>query len=133
MVLFRRNDSFEKRVLLTPDTIKKFIQLGFKVNIENNFGSFLNIKDEDFKSIGANCLKRNEILGSSDILLKINCPTFEEITLLKENTILIGNFFPHLNKEIINKLINKKVKISFFRTSSKNYESSVYGYFIFAS
>jgi len=104
-------DSFEKRVLLTPDTIKKFIQLGFEVNIENNFGSFLNIKDEDFKSIGAYCLKRNEILGSSDILLKINCPTFEEITLLKENTILIGNFFPHLNKEIINKLINKKVKI----------------------
>jgi len=104
-------DSFEKRVLLTPDTIKKFIQLGFRVNIENNFGSFLNIKDEDFESIGAYCLKRNEILGSSDILLKINCPTFEEITLLKENTILIGNFFPDLNKEIINKLINKKVKI----------------------
>jgi len=104
-------DSFEKRVPLTPDTIKKFIQLGFKINVENNFGSFINIKDEDFISIGAYCLKRNEILGSSDILLKINLPTFEEINLLKENTILIGNFFPHLNKEIINKLINKKVKI----------------------
>jgi len=103
--------SFEKRVLLTPDTIKKFIQLGFKVNVENNFGSFINIKDEDLKSIGAYCLKRNEILGSSDVLLKINCPTFEEITLLKENTILIGSFFPHLNKEVVNKLINKKVKI----------------------
>jgi len=104
-------DSFEKRVLLTPDTIKKFRQLGFKVNVENNLGSFLNIKDEDFISIGAHCLKRNEILGSSDILLKINLPTFEEINLLKENTILIGNFFPNLNKEIINKLINKKIKI----------------------
>jgi len=104
-------DSFEKRVLLTPDTIKKFIQLGFKVNVENNLGSFSNFKDEDFISIGVNCLKRNEILGSSDILLKINLPTFEEINLLKENTILIGNFLPHLNKEIINKLINKKVKI----------------------
>jgi len=104
-------DSFEKRVLLTPDTIKKFIQLGFKVNVEYNFGSFLNIKDENFKSIGAYCLERNEILSSSDILLKINCPTFEEITLLKENTILIGSFFPHLNKKVVNKLINKKVKI----------------------
>jgi len=104
-------ESFEKRVLITPDTIKKFMHLGFKVNIENNFGNFLNIKDEDFKSIGAHCLKRNEILSSSDILLKINCPTFEEIAFLKENTILIGNFFPYLNKEIINKLINKKIKI----------------------
>jgi len=104
-------DSFEKRVLLTLDTIKKFIQLGFKVNVENNLGNFLNIKDEDFISIGAYCLKRNEILGSSDIILKIHLPTFEEIDLLKENTILIGNFFPHLNKEIINKLINKKIKI----------------------
>jgi len=104
-------ESFEKRVLLIPDTIKKFIQLGFQVNVEINLGRFLNIKNEDFKSIGANCLKRDEILGSSDIILKINCPTFEEINLFKENTILIGNFFPHLNKEIINALINKKVKI----------------------
>jgi len=104
-------DFFEKRVLLTPDTIKKFVQLGFKVNVENNFGKYLNLKNEDFKNVGAICLERNEIVKSSDMLLKINCPTHEEISLIKENTILIGSFFPHLNKEIINKLINKKIKI----------------------
>jgi len=105
------NDIYEKRNLLTSETIKKFIQLGFNVNVENNFGKFLNIKDEGFKNIGANCISRNEVLKISDILLKINCPSLEEISVLKENTILIGNFFPHLNKEAINKLINKKVKI----------------------
>jgi len=104
-------DFSEKRVLLTPDTIKKLIQLGFKVNVENNFGKYLNLKDEDLKSVGASCLEKNEIIKSSDILLKINCPTHDNISLLKENTILIGSFFPHLNKEIINKLINKKIKI----------------------
>jgi len=50
-------------------------------------------------------------LKLSNIILKINCPTLDEISILKENTILIGNFFPHLNKEAINKLINKKIKI----------------------
>jgi len=104
-------DFFEKRILLTPDTIKKFVQLGFKVNVENNFGKYLNLKNEDFKNVGAICLERNEIIESSDILLKINSPTHEQISLLRENTILIGSFFPHLNKEIINKLINKKIKI----------------------
>ncbi len=46
-------------------------------------------------------LKRNEVLELSDILLKINCPTLEEISKLKENTILIGNFFPHLIKKLL--------------------------------
>jgi len=104
-------DVHEKRALLTLETIKKFIQLGFNVNIENNFGKFLNIKDEVFRNIGANCISKNEVLKLSNIILKINCPTLDEISILKENTILIGNFFPHLNKEAINKLINKKIKI----------------------
>jgi len=105
------DDTNEKRNLLTSETIKKFIQLGFNVNIENNFGKFLNINDQDFKNIGANCVVRDQVLKQSDIILKINCPTLDEISILRENTILIGNFFPHLNKEAINKLINKKVKI----------------------
>jgi len=105
------HDTNEKRNLLTSETIKKFIQLGFNVNIENNFGKFLNINDQDFKNIGANCVVRDQVLKQSDIILKINCPTLDEISILRENTILIGNFFPHLNKEAINKLINKKVKI----------------------
>jgi len=105
------HDTNEKRNLLTSETIKKFIQLGFNVNIENNFGKFLNINDQEFKNIGANCIVRDQVLKLSDIILKINCPTLDEISILRENTILIGNFFPHLNKEAINKLINKKVKI----------------------
>jgi len=68
------DDTYEKRTLLTLDTIKKFIQLGFNVNIENNFGKFLNINDEVFKNIGANCIVRDEVLKQSDIILKINCP-----------------------------------------------------------
>jgi len=105
------DDIYEKRTTLTLETIKKFIQLGFNINIENNFGKFLNIKDDDFENIGANCIVRNEVLKLSDILLKINCPSLDEISKLKENAILIGNFFPHLNKDSINKLINKKIKI----------------------
>jgi len=31
------DDIHEKRTLLTLETVKKFIQLGFNVNIENNF------------------------------------------------------------------------------------------------
>jgi len=104
-------DTHEKRTFLNPDTVKKFIQLGFNIIIENNFGKFLNIKDDFFKNLGVNCITRNEVLKMSDILLKINCPSLDEISKLKENSILIGNFFPHLNKEVINKLINKKVKI----------------------
>ena len=38
--------SKEKRISVTPDIIKKFIDLNFSVFIEKNYGEHLGIKDE---------------------------------------------------------------------------------------
>ena len=41
----------------------------------------------------------------------MNCPSENEISILKENTILIGMFDPNKNKNQIDKIISKKIKI----------------------
>ena len=41
----------------------------------------------------------------------MNCPSENEISILKENTILIGMFDPKKNKNQIDKIISKKIKI----------------------
>ena len=61
----------EKRISITPETVKKFISEGFSVNIEKKYGEHLGIKDEDYKKNGANInITKEEVFEKSDIILK---------------------------------------------------------------
>ena len=102
----------EKRVSITPETIKKFTDLKFSVCVEKNYAEHLAITDEEYKNKGANLYSSaKELLEKSEIILKVNCPTNDEVNSIKDKSILIGQFDPLLNKEVINKLIKKDVKI----------------------
>ena len=102
----------EKRISITPETVKKLIDLGFAVFLEKTYGEHLGIADEEYKNRGANLHNSaKEVLEKSEIILKVNCPSDDEINSIKDKTILIGQFDPFSNKEILNKLINKGIKI----------------------
>ena len=104
--------TIEKRISITPDIIKKFTDLKFSVFVEKNYGDHLGISDEEYKSKGANlCNSAKEVLEKSEIILKVNCLSNNEINLIKNQSILIGQFEQILNRETINKLIKKGVKI----------------------
>ena len=113
MILGSVNDSdiVEKRIPISPDTIKKYIASGFSVQVEKDFGKNSNIQDVELQNLGAKVLNKDEIYKTSDILIKINCPSDSEILLIKDGAVLIGSFFPHLNKDKINKLLKKNIKI----------------------
>ncbi len=104
-------DLSEKRIALSLDTVKKYIASGFSVQIEKGFGKSSNISDEEFQKLGVQLTTRDNIFKSSDIIIKIICPTDNEINLIKEGTMLVGSYFPHLNKDKINKLIKKNIKL----------------------
>ena len=57
------------------------------------------------------CSSAKEVFEKSEIILKVNCPSNNEVNSIKDKSILIGQFDPLLNKEVINKLIKKDVKI----------------------
>jgi NAD(P) transhydrogenase subunit alpha len=105
------SDINEKRIPISLETVKKYIASGFLVQLEKDFGKKSNIQDNEFEKLGAKILNKDEIYKSSDLIIKINCPDDSEISLIKNEAILIGSFFPHLNKDKINKLLKKKIKI----------------------
>ena len=96
------------------DTIKKYITSGFSVQLEKDFGKNSNIDDNELQRLGAKILNKEEIYKTSDIIVKINCPSDSEILLIKEGAVLIGSFFPYLNKDRINKLLKRNIKIFSF-------------------
>ncbi|MEY4342686.1 MAG: transhydrogenase subunit alpha, partial [Pseudomonadota bacterium] len=86
-------DINEKRIPLSPETIKKFIVNGFSVQLEKDFGKYSNIHDDELQKLGAKILNKDEVYKSSDIVIKINCPSESEISLIKDGAVLIGSFF----------------------------------------
>ena len=94
--------TLEKRVSITPESAKNIIALGLSVCVEKNYAQHLGIQDDEYKNIGVEIKNSSaEVLNSSNLVAKVNCPSDEEINILKENTILIGMLNPSKNKNII--------------------------------
>ena len=104
--------SIEKRVSITPESVKKFISLGFSVNIEKKYADHLGINDDEYEKNGASISNlKEEVFKKSNIILKVNGPNNDEINLIKSKSILIGQFDPIINKSLIIKYIEKDIKV----------------------
>ena len=69
------NKEIEKRLALTPEIIKKYIDLGFNLFLPNNYGSHLGFDDKDYKSLGVNFLdSEKEIVDNADIIIQLGIP-----------------------------------------------------------
>ena len=102
----------EKRISITPETVKKFTALGFSVNLEKEYGEHLGIKDEEYKKNGANInISKQEVLEKSDIILKVSGPLVSEANIVKSESILISQFESGLYQDGIKEYIKKNVKI----------------------
>ena len=76
-----------------------------------NYAEHLGINDNEYKDIGVEVkATSNEVTNSSNLIIKVNCPSENQINSLKENTILIGMLNPSKNKGQIDKIINKNIK-----------------------
>tara|TARA_Y100000816_G_C26045668_1_gene547958 strand:+ start:184 stop:1278 length:1095 start_codon:yes stop_codon:yes gene_type:complete len=104
--------SLEKRAALTPDSAKNIIGLGLKICIEKDYATHIGIQDEEFQKVGVDIKSSSkEILSSCNLLIKVNCPLENEITNLKDKTIIIGMLNPSLNKKKLNEILKKNIKI----------------------
>ena len=85
----------EKRIAVTPDIAKKYINLGIELSLPENYGFHLGIKDDAFKSVGVNILKdEKELINDSDLIIQLGLPKEEKISLIKEGQSIIGVLNP---------------------------------------
>ena len=108
----KENLNTEKRISITPETVKKFVELNFSVLLEKKYGEHLGINDEEYRNKGATLYgSAKEVLEKSQIILKVNCPSNDEINSIKDKSILIGQFDPLSDRDMLNKLIKKNINI----------------------
>ena len=106
------NQEIEKRVAITPEIIKKYISLGFEINLIHNYGAHIGFQDSNYEKLGAKIiLDEKDLINNSDIIIQIRLPNDNHLSLIKENQTIIGSLDIHVNKEKLKNLLNKKINI----------------------
>lgn len=108
----------ENRVAALPETVQKFIKLGFDVIVETCAGKGAFVSDSDYQKAGATIAKdAKQVFQLSDIILKVKEPLFNEsfnvheIDMLREDQILITFLHPAApsNHDNVTQLMEKGV------------------------
>ena len=106
----REDLSLERRVALTPEIAKKFINEGFEINLQKNYATHLGFEDKEYESLNVNFYENDEeVLKNSEILTQLNLPKKNLTEKLTEKKILIGLLNPYKNKNELNLLVDRKI------------------------
>lgn len=85
----------ERRVALVPELVAKLKQAGLDVLVQAGAGTAAGFPDTAYADKGARL--EAEVLSRTEILLKVQPPTSEEILKSREASILIGFLHPYTN------------------------------------
>lgn len=84
----------EKRVSITPETVKKFIALGASVAVEKGAGEYASISDADYIDAGATVLSAAKVAADADIVLGVQAPEPKTLKGAKEGAWVVATFDP---------------------------------------
>jgi alanine dehydrogenase len=100
----------EKRICLTPESVGVLVNNGIQVVVQSGAGEASHFSDRLYNEKGAKIEYSAEAVFKSDIVLKLNPPTLEEIEYMNPGSTLMSALQrSQLKVEFINHLNKKKI------------------------
>ena len=109
--VLKETKEHENRVALSPDVIKLLIKKEFEVLVESGAGIKSYFSDEEYQAAGASIVAKSAVF-ESDVLLKVNIFTLDEVSQMKEKSACISLMYAYNHPEILAEM-NKKSISSF--------------------
>ena len=76
------NLDVEKRIAISPEMAKKYINLGFNLSLSKNYASHLGFTDADYTNLGAKlCDNDEEVIQNSMIITQLGLPNEKNLSL----------------------------------------------------
>ena len=97
----------EQRVALVPELVPRLIEAGLEVAVQSGAGELAGFFDEGYEAKGAQL--EAEVFHKADILLKVQPPTINEISRMKEDSVLICFLQPYTNATAIRALAARQI------------------------
>jgi proton-translocating NAD(P)+ transhydrogenase subunit alpha len=93
-------DQAETRVAATPETVKKFVNLGAEVAVERGAGLKAGVLDADYEAAGARIVSAADAF-SADVVLKVRRPSADELGLVKRGALVIAVMDPYGHRDAV--------------------------------
>ncbi len=100
----------EKRVAVSPETVKKLIALSCQITIESGAGEHAAYTDAAYRDAGAKIVKGfTDTVKGADIILKVQAPNAGELKDIRNGALLIAMLAPFTNKTILKECAKAKI------------------------
>lgn len=91
----------ETRVAATPETVKKFAALGYKLVVQSGAGLAASCTDKAYEEAGATiAATAADTVKDADVVFKVAAPTADEVASYKQGAIVLAAFAPHQNPHL---------------------------------
>src|SRR5512144_1017303 len=98
----RERAAHERRVAIVPDTVSRLVKGKHEVFVEHDAGAAAGFPDAQYLAVGARVVEdAAQLLGGSDLILKVQRPSREEALLIAERSILVSFLAPASSQEVL--------------------------------
>jgi H+-translocating NAD(P) transhydrogenase subunit alpha len=104
-----KESGHERRVALLPDAVNTLTKMKVSFLVEEDAGKESFAMNKDYQDAGARIDKKSEVISQSDMIIKINPPTTDELNLLKAGTVFLSVFNPLMNPELVKQFSTKNL------------------------
>ena len=111
-IFILKEDKNELRVAVSPETVKKIVEMENEVYVESGAGISSDFNDDLLEQSGAKIFHNISDLKNADIILKVGPPSLVELENYKSGVILVSCLNPYNNPDLIKKMQSKNI-ISF--------------------
>lgn len=94
---------------MLPETVEVLSKMNVTLLVEAGAGLGAFASDDAYELAGARLVSKEELLKQAEMVVKINPPTNDEFSLLRENQLYLAAFNPLFNKELVSALAQKRV------------------------
>jgi len=100
----------ERRVAVSPASVKKLQKLGFEVVMEAGAGEGAGFLDGDYETAGATITDTAaDVFGDCDVVMKVRPPTEGQIDMMREGTTFVSFIQPAQSKALVQRLADANI------------------------
>ncbi|NTW23096.1 MAG: Re/Si-specific NAD(P)(+) transhydrogenase subunit alpha [Lentimicrobium sp.] len=99
----------ENRVALLPESVATLVKMNVSLVVESGAGLTAFASDKQYEEAGAKMESKKNVIAAADLLIKIQPPTAEEVSMLKEGQSIMSVLNPYFNGPLIKELAAKKI------------------------